>query len=213
MKSLKILQITFCIIFIISFTKAFGSEEIYFLNIEYNQGKLTLLNINLITGYPHLSQDKTLPYELELLSSNKEILYKGFFEVPNKFYAPVPKNPKEFSGIVELDNLNFSISFPYHKEGKEIRIIKQREELLNIDVSQFSMYCGDTLCLSDENFQNCPEDCKYSEEEIQKSLKEKSFFQKTYDDMKSQKYTWLILAGILIILVVIIILIKKSRKE
>ncbi len=155
------MKITFLLffIFIIPFVIALQSEKIYFLDLVYNKGTLELIDVYLITGYPIISNDSSLSYKLELLSIDKEILYRGYFDIPNKIFAPPPLKPGEKSGIVEIDNLNFSISLPYYKKGNIINIIKDGRVLLHIDVSKFSMYCGDSICQSDEKNQNCSQDC------------------------------------------------------
>ncbi|MBI1934828.1 hypothetical protein HYS31_00150 [Candidatus Woesearchaeota archaeon] len=158
MKIDKMITLLSILIFVLPFVIALQSEKIYFLYLEYDKGTLELKDVYLITGYSTIS-DKILPYKLELLSIDKEILYKGYFDIPNKLIALPPLEPGEKSGAVELDNLNFSISLPYYKKGNVIKIIKDDRELLSIDVSKFSMYCGDSICQSDENSQNCPHDC------------------------------------------------------
>ena len=129
----------FTILLIIHSAIALTSERIYFLNIEYYKGELKLINVSLITGFPALSSDATLPYKAELLSVNNDILYEGH--------------------IFESTNVNFSISLPYQKNGNLIRITKDEKELLSIDVSQFSKYCGDFICQYYEDEQNCAQDC------------------------------------------------------
>jgi len=137
---------------------AYASQLIYFINLHYDGGALGLLDVYVISGYPIASNDSSLPYRLELLSTGKDVLYRGYFDVPNRFYAPPPLTSGEKSGLVVLDRLNFSVSLPYYKNGNLIRMFKGETALLDVDVSEFSMYCGDSICESDET--NCPQDCE-----------------------------------------------------
>jgi len=136
----------------------YASEYIYFLNLHYDRGGIGLLDVYVITGYPISSNDSSLPYRLELLSTGKDVLYLGYFDVPNRLYAPPPLNPGERSGVVVLDRLNFSVSLPYFANGNTVRLFKGETALLDVDVSKFSMYCGDSICEPDET--NCLVDCE-----------------------------------------------------
>jgi hypothetical protein len=185
------------IILLSSTVVASQSEKIYFLNLEYDKGTLELIELSLITGYPTISNDDLLPYKLELLSIDKEIIYQGYFDVPNKFFAPPPLDPNEVSDVFELENLNFSISLPYNQDGNTIILSKNETELLQIDVSEFSIYCGDSICHLTENKEECPQDCS----DIVIS--------------NSSKKSWQLLTslGVLVLLILIGIFYKISSKK
>jgi hypothetical protein len=167
-------------------------QRVYAVDLEYNNGSLKSLNVSMVSGFPSLSEDKaklfpppnkdenfsiSMPIcKVELLSKNQELLYQGYFFVPNEITSVVPPLPGESGqppfppgvgqgekpGPTELENVNFSISLPYSKNGQTIRITKDEHELLSIDVSRFQMYCGDGRCQYDENIQSCPADCEIS---------------------------------------------------
>ena len=195
MKTINFISILVLTIFLSSVVLALQSEKIYFLDLAYNEGAFKLIDISLITGYPAISSDNSLPYKLELFSSDNELLSQGYFDVPNKFFAPPPLESGEISGIFELENLIFSISLPYHKEGHTIIISKDESKLLQIEVPNFSAYCGDLICQPDENNKNCPSDCVTEE--------------KTYSSLKFA----LITVGVLIVLILIILLYLSSKKK
>lgn len=158
MKIKMIMALFFVMLATLAF--ALSPEKIYFLNMHYNKGMIGLLNISIIFGYSSLSNDNMTHYKAELLSANREILYSGFFDIPNKFYPAVPQSPDEISRPAELEELNFSISLPYSKDGTAIRITEGQQVLLIIDVSPYADHCGDLTCQFGENMQNCPADCK-----------------------------------------------------
>ena len=201
MKINKIITFLLFVLFIAPSVIALQPEKIYFIDLEYDKGTLELIDISIITGYPQISTDDSLPYKLELLSIEKEILYQGYFDIPNKFSTPPPLSPEDKSGVVELSNVNFSISLPYYKKGNIINIIKDEKILLRIDVSKFSMYCGDSICQSDENNQNCPQDC------ISPDV---SPIQEEDEDRGNRLY--LIIIPLIILLGIIIIYLKKRNR-
>jgi len=164
MKFNKIPTLALLIIFLVapSFIIS-ASQRIYSLELEYDEGLLKFLDVNLITGFPDpVITDKidfppdSIIYKLELLSSDDEILYQTYFGIPNKIYGIEDGSPPS---MMELDQVAFTLLFPYYKNGQTISITKDEKEILTVDVSGFQMYCGDRKCQFDENHQNCPQDC------------------------------------------------------
>ena len=140
-------------------TMALESEKIYFIELEYNQGALGLVDINLITGYPTLSVEPGMPYKLELVDASGNVLYTGYFDVPNRLYTPPPLADGQGTSVVELDYVKFTISLPYQDKGLLIKVTKGGKEELEIDVSGYAEYCGDNICQPDEDSNACPQDC------------------------------------------------------
>jgi predicted nucleic acid-binding Zn ribbon protein len=204
------IKLLFTLIFLIGLfyvTSIFAvqnSERIYSLSLEYDKGSLKLLEANLITGFPNLATDKNISldqnnvYELDLFSKSQDLLYQGYFDIPNKVY-PEPSQ----AGPIILDQVTFGLSLPYFKNGQTIKITKVSQELLTIDVSKFQMYCGDGKCQADENHQICSQDCP---ELLEKGLP---------PSPPKRKYTdYILYGGIIIVLVILaIFLVKKSRKK
>ena len=161
MKAKKIIQamvILMVMPLMVPIASALESEKIYFIELEYNKGLLKLTDIDVVTGYPVLSENPALPYKLELMDVDSEVLYVGYFDVPKRIYGPPPLNPEDIASVVELDYVKFTISLPYHKRGVLIKIARDAEELY-INAMRFAMYCGDTVCQPDENNKACPLDC------------------------------------------------------
>ena len=51
------------------------------------------------------------------------------------------------------------MTVPYYNQADFIKITKDNQVILIIDVTKFRMFCGDNICQQDENYQNCPLDC------------------------------------------------------
>jgi len=113
-------------------------EYFYLLELNYNQGNLSLLNISLKEG--HFSEPLWQPAEgwkAEVLSPKNETLYSLKF-IPNQIQVFwVPSDEKETPpGPIYLDNFNFALSLPYFKEAKIINIYDPQGNLkLSKDVS------------------------------------------------------------------------------
>lgn len=179
------------------------SQKIYFLDLEYDKGALKLLDVNLITGFPDVQTDKSLISDptnickVELLSIAKELVYEGYFLLPIKLY-PTLGEP------TTLDKVDFAISLPYFKSGQAIKITKDSQELLTVDVSKFQMYCGDGKCQSDENYQACPRDC----------AEEKEGPPKPPTGGEGKPFSYIpYLIGIIVAIVVLIFLLIKFKKK
>jgi hypothetical protein len=113
-------------------------EYFYLLELNYNQGNLSLLNISLKDG--HFSEPLWQPengWKAEIISLKNEILYSLKF-IPNQiqvFWAP--SNEKESPpGPISPDNFTFALSLPYFREANIINIYDPQGNLkLSKDVS------------------------------------------------------------------------------
>ncbi|MEA2036923.1 MAG: hypothetical protein U9O94_05405 [Nanoarchaeota archaeon] len=136
------------------------SDNIFFIELIYLDGEFELLDVSVVGGYAPVSEDSSLPYILEVVSGEGQVIYTSYFDVPNKVYAPPPIEEGDGgTSFVEIDNVKFILSLPYDKSAALIRIIQSGQELLSIDVSGFAQYCGDGICQYDEDYITCAEDC------------------------------------------------------
>ena len=145
------------LILLIPLVTALNSEMIYFMNLKYDGNNLELTDVNVIDGFYNIKKDSKLPYKLELYSFDNKILFRGYFnidDIHSEIFSTENSNIKE-SKILPS---NLGISLPYFKEGSYIDISKNNEKLLEIDVSEFVIICGDLKCQLDER-ETCPYDC------------------------------------------------------
>jgi hypothetical protein len=213
MKSLKLLLILF--LFLLPFfSLALGSQRIYFLELEYDKGSLKLLDIKVVTGFPNLTQNReTLSglypvYKAEVFSEEEELFYQGYFEVATIVFPAPPQPGEEPEGPAMLETVDSTIVFlPYYKLGRTIRITKDNQEVLSIDVSKFQMYCGDGICQGDENYQICSLDCPVPTE----GPPTPPGGEKTGGEKKP--FNYLLYGGIIIAIIIIVFLIIKFKKK
>jgi len=135
----KSLFFALALITILSASYTAQNTDVYVLNINYNKGNLSLINIHLEQGYmPDMEQPET-GYRCEVISLSDEVLYSFRFVIPNTVSPPPPRPGEEPTGAIYLDNVNFTLILPYFEEGKLINIYDPKDTLLfSIDISEFA---------------------------------------------------------------------------
>ena len=135
-------------------------DKIYILNLDYDRGNLNLVSVVVQHGYaPDRRIQPEVGYNCSVASFSGETLYSFKFEVPNVIYAPPPIGGEAESGIY-LEQVNFSLTIPYFRDGKTIYIYDSNDtNVLSVDVSQFADFCGDGVCSDEEDYQSCSQDC------------------------------------------------------
>ncbi|MBI2105500.1 hypothetical protein HYT56_01530 [Candidatus Woesearchaeota archaeon] len=182
------------LILVIPLISAINSEMIYFLNLKYDGSNIELIKANVIDGFYNINNDEHLPYKLELYSFEKEILFKGYFEIDNNARYETLLDGNFDIKEAEILPFNIGVSLPYFKEGSFIEISKNNERLLDIDVSEFAVICGDKKCQLDER-ETCLSDCR--------------------EDIKQNKVLpvwYYLLIGTILIFIIYLIYKKRLRK-
>ena len=142
-------KIIFClmVLMMFSFIAGQGFNEYYKIELNYDKGELKLINLDiefsdtLIENYFGFYLAKVISYKNESLNST-------FFDVPNKIlYDEVDENGTFVGGgLLELDEINFTIYAPYYENAKEIIIYNGNlTEKLRIDVSMYSKVSKEEL--------------------------------------------------------------------
>ena len=208
--TIVLLSILFLLTLAISISAVSQSEKIYALNIEYDKGSLRLLDKNVVTGFPSITPDKeTLTginpiYKAEVFSKEGELFYQGYFEIFTIVFPPIPEEEEEPVGPIELEKVDSTIILlPYYKLGQTIKITKDNQELLAVDVSKFQTYCGDGICQGDENYQICALDCPVPTDQPPKPP--------TGEEKKP--FNYLLYGGIVIAIIILVFLIIKFKKK
>ena len=131
----KIYMVFLVLILLVSFVYA---KQVILFNFEYDNGEISLENVNVIEGY--VSEIHDGDYSFHLLSGNDIILEKIDFRMPNVLeVAPT----EEFQGKhIELMNFNFTIPASYGGRVDKIRIEKDNVILFEEDVTRYDLGKG-----------------------------------------------------------------------
>ncbi len=149
MKNQKLaLIIAISIVFLISSKYSFSYPDIienhlladsklsYLLNLHYSKGGLELVQTELVEGKgPDRKLQPERGYTAKINSLEGSLKHYLKFNIP----LSVISEDETISGIIELDEITFSIAMPYFSDGKSVDIFDPQGTLkLTIDVSQFS---------------------------------------------------------------------------
>ena len=132
-----------------------AQEQIYILKLNYNNGSLSLIDLDIGYGYVPDSNPITQPetgYRCEVISLTDDVLYSFRFVIPNTVSSPPPLPDQEPTGEISLDNVNFTLLIPYYSDGKLINIYDPEDILLfSIDISKFA---DQELVVTEPGYQN-----------------------------------------------------------
>jgi len=134
----------------------------YFLNINYNNGIVTANNVYLAPGN-FKTPDRKIDIETltgRLVSFDNKVVENFTFEIPRVLWPPMSENGTQYSPIIK-DKFNYTLTIPYSTEGKTFEAYdKGRNKVLSVDVGYLASTCGNNKCDPQENFLECPQDCR-----------------------------------------------------
>ena len=138
-------QITFALLSlgVLTFIPVFAEDDkpgIFFLTIEYDKGKLSLKDIFQRSGDPPGPYVGSGDYKYQIISFKDEIIYSSKFGVPTEIYYDEfdPTGKLKGGGTTTVDKADFAIIAPYYSNAKNIKLLKNDEVLLVVDVSGFA---------------------------------------------------------------------------
>ena len=138
---------------------AYAEALSYSLALDYDSGKLSLQNIELVSATP---PKKALEneYTARILSYRNENLYETTFGISLvKFYGlPISRETANLPPE-ELNETTVDLLLPYHPNAKTIHILKQEALLLEVDLSSFAICNENKICDGSESPATCPSDC------------------------------------------------------
>lgn len=218
MKNKQIIIPIFALFFSILFVIPVQAAEQNFveLKLNYNSGKLALVESNVIKGdYSNLGG----AYLAKIISFEEKELNQLFFSIPLEIINDVidPKTGLIIGGnTVILNQLNFSLYIPYYENAKEVEIYNQTGlKILTVNIPQFSKdLCGDNLCQNWESIIKCPSDC--AKPAVVKEKAEEKPLEKVAAIVKetaSSPWFWVILVAIVTIIVIIVLIVKSKKEE
>jgi len=189
--------------------------QTYKLELIYEYDHLFVDSVSVDSGYiPDKINIIEKGYYLELKNIHNEVEYDYWFDFMTEFSVSgdhdcIDGEDCSIHDFMIKDNAFEVINVPYSFIGKEINIYDSDGNLVsNIDISNYSNYCGDGICKAGESVLDCSEDC---EEEI---VKEEVIYDYREKDVKNRfvDNKALLISGILVlILIIILFLIKKRR--
>lgn len=112
---------------------------IYVLNLYYDRGNITLVDIFTKIGYsPDRKIQPETGYRCEVVSKGNTVLYSFRFEIPIEVNAPPPLENESSESVIYLEKVNFTLLMPYFKNAKSIDVYSPSDEkMLSVDVSGY----------------------------------------------------------------------------
>lgn len=150
----KMLVAVFLVSMIFFGSYASAESKIYILDLNYDKGDLSLLNIFVKPGYaPDKATQPEVGYTADVISFKGRILYSFKFEIPLEIYAVPPLETDETGGLISLDRVNFTLLVPYFENGKTINIYDPNgAKKLSVDIQQFATgECSSNIDCGDNN--------------------------------------------------------------
>ena len=140
-----------------------GPNQIYSISLSFDQDKFSIDGARVMEGKaPDRNYQPATGLQLEVVSANDEILDSFVFTPPTTVCSDTfGKDPASTDGCKKVAKGNFSLEVPYYPTGKTLNLNDANGKMIaNYDISVFERICGDGKCDANENFANCPQDCK-----------------------------------------------------
>jgi len=100
------------------------------LKININNNKFTLLNYEIVDGYPDYLSG-SYPFVARIFSYDGKLLGEYGFGDPRIIQAE-----QGYTGPTWLDNVNFTLILPYFNNSKNINIYSATKLMLSVDISE-----------------------------------------------------------------------------
>ena len=104
-------------------------DKVYVLNLEYDNGQITIIEKTLKYGYApdRISEGD---HALYVMDEDENILESFKFEVPLEVYTDLYADGRVEGGVELLDKTNFSLIVPYYADGDKIVIYGEESHFL-----------------------------------------------------------------------------------
>lgn len=134
-------------------------DKIYFLELNYSDGKFDLIDIKVADGFFRGKNfNENLDYKIKIIKYDNSILWENGLEFGTAIY-PLNLEANKKQELDEFKNLNISEALPYFNEAKYIKIYYKDREVFSISITKYSNYCGNDICNKGEG-NTCSIDCK-----------------------------------------------------
>ncbi|MBW2980331.1 hypothetical protein KY360_02865 [Candidatus Woesearchaeota archaeon] len=116
-------------IMLLLFAQAACAEKILILNLNYDNGKVSIIDeIETYGYYPDRKIQPDAGYKAEIISVDDDVIYSFRFEVPLEHYTDIHMDGKTQGGLVRVDNTDFALILPSLPDAKQINIYNEKEE-------------------------------------------------------------------------------------
>lgn len=113
-------------------------NTVYLLDLHYDNGKITINNIKIETGFSPDYKIQFGDYRLEVISFDNKAIYAFNFRAPRLYADKSNERTAEIDGeVIDLEEADFTLIVPYFKGGKDIKIYKENNEVFSTDISEF----------------------------------------------------------------------------
>jgi len=179
----------------------------YFVNMEYNNGTISIKNVFLKPIPAPLSIDSS-QFSARISEKQGKTIYSSNISIPIINLPIIGK----FSVPFYQDNFEFAAILPYSKDAEKLEIKKGNETIASISLAPLSDKCGNNICDSNENHINCANDCPIKDGFCQTSTCDPDCpSQKNCDKTRIAYY--LIFALVFIAIIVAILIIMRRKQD
>ncbi len=185
----------------------------YSISLQYDTGKLSFKSIELV-GVSSPTETADGEYKAKIVSFRGETLYATSFNVNLKRLYGLPVSRETAQRSITSNNISVNLLLPYYPTAQHIAISKEKEELLQIDVSKYSACNQNRICDITETSETCPEDCTCGNKVCEPA---EDYMLCSADCEPGQKDSsgrkWYYALGALAIAAIIFIFLKRQNKK
>ncbi len=187
---------------------ALASNLLYSIELDTSGDNIELTEVRIISGEMPLQLVEYVErYEAKAVSFKGEELASVDFTISNY--------PTHSPGPIEIPEI--SIIMPYYPNARAVKLLDpEGEELLEVDVSQFSACNEDSICDYNENEKACPTDCTEGEVVEREATLEVAMEEIAEEEQEVpspvQQYWPYLLALVIAVIIAAAIIIKAKKK-
>jgi len=112
-------------------------------------------------GPASIVQEPTGGWYYDVVNTAGEILDHHFFEVPLVCTKVNEADPKSQITCAENNQFDATVEIAYNPLAKNINFYNPQGKMVFFaDLTQFLQDCGNGVCDNNENYSNCPQDCR-----------------------------------------------------
>jgi len=179
----------------------------YFVNMEYNNGTISIKNVFVKPIIAPLSIDSS-QFSARLSGEQDKTIYSSYIHIPILNLPIIGKSSVPFM----QDNFEFAAILPYSKDAEKLEIKKDDETVASISLAPLSDKCGNNVCDANENHINCEKDCPIKDGFCQTSTCDPDCpSQKNCE--KTRLAYYLIFALVFIAIIAAILIIIKRKQD